>query len=144
MRKSIMGLGLLALAAVLTAAACGGDDEEAGDASSGDGSGAVTLDAGDFFFSPTELTADPGQTLTVTVSNKGAAEHTFTIDDLGVDEVLKAGEEKAINVAADQAGAFEFYCRFHRSKMTGTLTIGAAAAAPADKDSTGSGSGYGY
>ena len=143
MRKSIMGLGLLALAAILTAAACGGDDEEAGDPS-GDGSGAVTLDAGDFFFSSTELTADPGQTLTVTVSNNGVAEHTFTIDDLGVDEVVKAGEEKAIDVAADQSGTFEYYCRFHHSKMTGTLTIGDAAAAPADKDSSGSGSGYGY
>ena len=141
--KSPAAAALLALA-TLVFAACGGDDEEAGD-TSGDNalSGPVVLEADDFYFEPAALTADPGQTLSVKVANEGAAEHTFTIDGLGIDAVIAAGEDRVVEVSSSEAGEFEFYCRYHSSQMSGTITIGQGGAA-STKDSSGGGSGYGY
>ena len=138
-------IAFLALAA-LAFAACGGDEEEAGDsAASSAGSGDTTVEVGDFFFEPAALSADSEKALTLKVTNNGAAEHTFTIDDLGIDEEIAAGEEKEISLESSAAGQFEFYCRYHSSKMTGTITIGeGSAAAPTKDGDSGSGSGYGY
>ena len=138
--KWLAPVAFLALAA-LPFTACGGDDEEAGDTSgNGAASATVTLTARDFSFEPTELTGDPGQLLTVKVQNNGAVEHTFTVNDLGIDEEIAAGEEKDIEVTS--AGAFEFYCRYHQSKMSGTITIGEGGGA--STTDSGGGSGYGY
>ena len=141
--KSPAAAALLALAA-LVFAACGGDDEEATE-TSGDGaeSGPVVLEADDFYFEPTALTADPGQTLSVKVANEGAAEHTFTIDGLGIDEVIAAGEDRVVEISSSEAGEFEFYCRYHSNQMSGTITIGEGGAT-STKDSSGGGGGGGY
>lgn len=144
MLKWFAAAPFLALA-VLGAAACGDDDEEAGD-TPGDGaeSRTATLEANDFYFEPAQLTAEPGQLLTVKVQNNGAAEHTFTVNGLGIDEEIPAGKEKDIKVTSTETGEFEFYCRYHHSNMTGTITIGEGGAASTKDSNGGGGGGYGY
>ncbi len=144
MLKWFAAAPFLALA-VLGATACGDADEEAGD-TPGDGaeSGPVTLEADDFYFEPTALTADPGQTLSIKIANEGAAEHTFTIDGLGIDEVIGAGEERVVEVSSSEAGEFEYYCRYHHSNMTGAITIGEGGAAAPTENADTSGGDYGY
>jgi plastocyanin len=144
MLKWFAAAPFLALA-VLGATACGDADEEAGD-TPGDGaeSGPVTLEADDFYFEPAQLTAEPGQLLTVKVQNNGAAEHTFTVNGLGIDEEIPAGKEKDIEVTSTETGEFEFYCRYHHSNMTGTITIGQGGADAPTENADTSGGDYGY
>ena len=61
----------------------------------------------------------------VTVRNDGAAAHTFTIADEGVDEVLQPGEEVTVEALGDvvpPGEENEFQCRFHAA-MVGYLNV---------------------
>jgi plastocyanin len=71
----------------------------------------------DFAFSPTFVKVVPGATATVTLKNPGGlADHTFTIDALGVDRQLKPAEQADEVVQLPSTGAFRFYCRLHVDK----------------------------
>jgi plastocyanin len=111
-------IALMALA--LVGAACGGNDD------TGTGGGATpTLEctdsvaAGDNFFEPAcaEVETDGD----VAVVNEGDALHSFTIDDLGVDDDIASGEEISVTIEADP-GEYRFYCKYH-PEMEGTLTV---------------------
>lgn len=91
----------------------------------------VTMDTGEFFFSPKVISAKPGQTVNITLTNSGGMmPHDFVIDELNVasEEIMK-GEETTVSftVPASAAGKeYEFYCSIgeHRANgMVGTLTI---------------------
>lgn len=103
------------------------------------GAGEIELEVDDFYFSPTVLEGDAGETLTVNLFNEGNAPHTFTIDELGVDEELQPGQEGVTaEVTFPDSGALVFFCRFHASGgMRGGLSVGGDLAAAAG----GSGSG---
>lgn len=144
-KRTAGAVGLAVLIGALSLAACGGNDEEKNPPSN-DGAqpSAVTLEADDFYFKPTSLSVESGQTLTVKVENEGKAEHTFTVDTLGVDVEIPAGEDKEVDITAPKSGSFDFYCRYHRSRgMTGTITVGEGSAAAPTKDGSASGY-YGY
>src|SRR5690242_6764754 len=47
--------------------------------------GDLTVQAGDFFFSPTFVRASSGATIAIDFENEGKNQHTFTIDSLSVD-----------------------------------------------------------
>jgi plastocyanin len=114
--------------------------------------GAIELDQGDFFYSPTEVQIPKGTTvLTVTVKNVGSAQHTFTVPADHIDHVFNPGEQMVFTVAIPGNGAFEFYCRFHKSLgMRGAFYDKPGAKlikAASTKSSSGGGSssgGYGY
>jgi len=115
--------GVFALA--LTAAGCsssddGGSSSATAPASSGAGGGTAALTVKDFAFDPVSLSVTAGET-TITVTNEGAVEHSFTLDDESVSQDIAPGasETVTVNVSAD-AG---FHCKYHTS-MTGTLTVG--------------------
>ncbi len=152
MNKAIPGLVAVLLAAGLLVAACGDDEEEeAPPAATSAPSGAVEIGADDFYFEPAQLAAQAGETVTVRVANEGAAPHTFTIDELNVDQVLNPGQEATVTFTPSQAGTLAFYCRFHRGQgMEGSLTVsgGSGGAAPEQAtpapDSTTPVPGYGY
>jgi plastocyanin len=123
MRRSVrLSVGLaLFLSVGLVASACGqeeptltaeggGEDEgegqaeestvtiagrEATDHGSEDvtGEDEIEVELDDFYFEPTVLEGEAGQALTVTMFNEGDAPHTFTIDELDVDEELEPGDE---------------------------------------------------
>ena len=144
MRRLFALLGVLALVAAFGAAACGGSDEEKSNTT-----GAVSLEQDDFYFQPTNLTGEVGKPLQVSLKNEGKTSHTFTIDSLNIDQVLKPDETMTVTVTPKAGGDLPFYCRFHKASngMQGTITVsgssGAGATSPgATKSTSGGGSGY--
>ena len=82
-------------------------------------SGTVNIAVSDTSFSPGDLTASVGDTITVT--NTGQLEHSWTSDEASIDSgVLPPGESFTFTV--ETAGTFTFHCTVH-PEMTGTITI---------------------
>ncbi len=102
--------------------------QEATDHGSEDVAGAsdAEVEVDDFYFAPTVLEGEAGQTLTLSLHNEGAAPHTFTIEDQGVDEELQPGDEGVtVDVTFPESGAVAWICRFHAgSGMAGGLSVG--------------------
>lgn len=87
--------------------------------------GAVTLDASEFAFSPTCVEATNGETLEVNVTNGGSALHNLTVDSLGIDEDVQAGETISVEVTLPDSGSLPFVCKYHVSNgMQGAFLIG--------------------
>jgi plastocyanin len=113
------------------------------------GSSDFEVELDDYYFGPTILDGDPGQTLTLALHNEGGLNHTFTIDEAMIDEELGTGTSGlTVDVTFPDSGALVFYCRFHRdSGMLGALSVdGSLDAGSASSSGTmGSGSsGYDY
>jgi cytochrome c oxidase subunit II len=102
-------------------AGCGDDD--AADTGGDDTGRSVAITAGDFSFEPDQVELDAGAEANLEVDNAGAVGHNLTIEDLDVDEDVGPGESATVSVTPD-ARDYEFYCKFHRGQMTGTLTGG--------------------
>jgi plastocyanin len=114
----------------------GGSIEIAGQAATDHGSMDVTgteevdLEMDNFNFEPTVLEGEAGQTLTFELENEGDVTHTFTIDELEVDEEVQPGDKGEAEVTFPDSGALVFYCRFHQSGgMLGALSVGGALTA---------------
>jgi plastocyanin len=145
MRKSL--LVLLAVVA-LAAGACGGNDNpgiteptntqttttpavsptatDSPSAACDDQSGTAPfkVEMRDNFFEPTCLIVNASQP--ITIENKGAAAHTFTIDGTQVDVTVQPGEPPFNGEGnAVAPGEYIFYCKFHGaaagSGMFGTI-----------------------
>jgi plastocyanin len=93
-----------------------------------DGGAAVTVEAQDpAAWSTNEITVKPGDTISVVPS--GGLEHDFTVDELGIQEVLPSGSTEAVTITIPEdaePGEYVFYCSVpgHREAgMEGTLTI---------------------
>jgi plastocyanin len=124
--------GLLVLM-MLVAASCG---DEAGTITLGGetandhgteevaGESSIELELDDFYFEPTVLRGEAGQSITLEVFNEGDEAHTFTSDELGVDEELQPGDETTIDVTFPDSGQVVFFCRFHDAQgMRGALEV---------------------
>ncbi len=109
------------------------------------GSSDFQLEADDFYFGPTILGGDPGQQLTLGLTNEGGVSHTFTIDEAGIDEELPSGADGiAIDITFPDSGALVFYCRFHRGQgMLGALSVDGSLDAGASTETGDSGGAYG-
>jgi len=123
--------------------------------------GAVAIQATDFAFNPTFVKVPSGTTsITVSLTNTGTHEHTFTVPSSNVDQTLNPGQSATVTVTVPKSGAVMFYCRFHRplgmqgafftkkgAKLVSTSSVGAGAGVtpttkkPASSSSSG---GYGY
>jgi plastocyanin len=74
----------------------------------------------DFFFSPADVTVEPGTT--VTWVNEGTVPHTVTSDDGQFDSgVLMPGD--SYTVMFKGRGTITYHCAIHPS-MTGSVTVG--------------------
>lgn len=152
MRRLTRGPGALAMALAigLVATACAEQQEAGGGGGGGggeEGGGTVTiagqdatshgsedvtgtdeieLELDDFYFEPTVLEGEAGQSLTVSMFNEGDAPHTFTIDELQIDQEIQPGDEGlTAEVTFPDSGALVFYCRFHvGGGMLGGLSAG--------------------
>jgi plastocyanin len=109
-------VSLLFLIVGLTAVALAGCDTE---------DRTFQVEAQDFSFAPETLTGEADVTMTFNVTNAGGATHTFTIDEIGIDEELEAGATVEFDAALPAvAGTLRFYCRFHESQgMEGTIEV---------------------
>ncbi len=121
-RLTVVGLFLGAL---LTA--CGGGAGGTG------GTGSLAIEMGDLYFKPNTLTAKPGQTLQITLDNRGSLEHNFVLYDLDGQTVLfekdaiQPGQKANISLKApEKPGAYQYVCTVPGHKeggMVGTLTV---------------------
>jgi plastocyanin len=81
----------------------------------------VVLDSGNYFFSPSEVTARAGEITIVINSNIGT--HTFVIDELEINETIVTGTTFTFTA---EPGTYRFYCDVadHEARgMVGTLTV---------------------
>lgn len=106
-----------------TAAGLSGPIEDRGtSAASG---GAVTLGASEFAFSPTCVEAGAGEALEITVTNNGSALHNLSVESLGIDEDVQAGETITVEVTLPDSGSVPFLCKYHIANgMQGAFVIG--------------------
>ncbi len=74
---------------------------------------------------PETLTVHKGTTVKITVENKSPISEGFSIDEYGIQEVIKAGETKTISFVADKAGAFTIWCQLHPKNihLPGSLNV---------------------
>ncbi len=72
-------------------------------------------------FTTDAIEAEGGE-ISVYVTNEDGAFHTFTIDELDVDEPLPGGVSTRITFEAEP-GTYRFYCVPHAPDMDGELTI---------------------
>jgi plastocyanin len=106
-RSNRRRLSALAFTALLMATACGGSDDEGGDASSASADKTITIS--NFEFAPEVLEVKVGDI--ITVDNKDSAEHTVTAKDKSFDTGRFASGTKTLTVT--KAGRFEYVCDVH-------------------------------
>ncbi len=86
----------------------------------------VTVEGGNYKFSPAMITAKKGDTIKLTFRNGGGM-HDFVIDEFDVKtNQIGEGEEEDVEFVADKTGTFEFYCSVgnHRKMgMVGKLVV---------------------
>jgi len=88
----------------------------------------LTVQAGDFFFTPTCLVDVPvGSTVSLTVHNGGQALHNVTFADQGIDTDVPPGQTVTITVKIGGARSYPYFCKYHRtSGMVGAVVAGGA------------------
>jgi plastocyanin len=139
-------LPLVALLALILAA-CGDPSTDSSENGGGEVSGAAGADtqieASNFAFQPTKLSVDSGASTTLEFTNGDDVEHSFTSDDLGLDEVVEGGANATITIdAPDEDGTHEFHCKFH-PQMTGKIVVGSGGAGGGESDKSSDGGGGG-
>ena len=81
----------------------------------------LSIEAGDFFFSPTCVTSVPGGAITLTVHNGGVTLHNASIPSLHIDMDMTPGQTIKVHVLMGKA-PLVFFCKYHRgSGMLGAL-----------------------
>ncbi|WP_175990352.1 cupredoxin domain-containing protein [Bacillus sp. Marseille-Q1617] len=84
----------------------------------------IEVELNDDFFNPKAITIPSGKATTLILKNKGVKEHTFTVEQLGVDTEVQPGKEKTITLNPKQAGTYELICRYHfREGMVGEVIV---------------------
>ena len=80
----------------------------------------------DLAFEPKEFTIPANTDVTITITNKGALQHDFAVDDLGVQsDLINSGDQTTVTVNA-APGTYEFHCTVTghaQAGMVGTLTV---------------------
>jgi plastocyanin len=97
--------------------------EAAGDAPAAASAGPREVDiaAEDFAFDPKDASIAPGGKVTVT--NKGQASHTLTLDDEPLDTGQIAPGAAADLTAPDKPGSYSYRCTVHPARMRGVLVV---------------------
>lgn len=122
-RRTILITAALA-AIALVSVACGG-----GASTSGGGGGNavnVTVTMTEFKFDPATINAAPGQTVNVTMVNKGSIKHTFVIPDVKVTFSADPGQTVTKSFTAPAAGTYKIECDEAGHKeagMVGSLVV---------------------
>jgi plastocyanin len=124
---------LLAVAAVLALAGCGGSDEKSSSSSSSSSSGGggetvkLAADKSALKFDKSKLTAEAGK-VTLEMANPSGIPHAVAIKGNGVDVDGKTvGKGETSTASSDlKAGTYTFYCPVpghEAAGMKGTLTV---------------------
>lgn len=91
----------------------------------------INVEGGEFFYLPIDITAAPGEAVTVNFKNTGTVEHTFVITDLNFKIVATPGQTKSGSFTAPTTpGVYEIHCDVAghpEAGMLGKLTVTAPA-----------------
>ena len=77
--------------------------------------------SGKYAFEPAELLFSAGDKVEFTLKSETEF-HTFTVDDLGIDEALGAGEEKVFMFTFNKIGKYDLVCLSH-PQMIGSIEV---------------------
>ena len=95
--RRLVLLGVFVLGAV-TAVACATE------------TAAYTIEAkDDLTFAPNTITVKAGQTVELTLVNRGKLNHTFTAPDLNIEVQMPAGATSRVTFAASKPGEYRFF-----------------------------------
>lgn len=87
----------------------------------------ITIEGGEFSYSPSDFKVKAGQKVNITFKNVGEMEHDLVIEELGVrTKVIESGEEDTLEFVAPEPGTLTYYCSVgaHRANgMEGTITV---------------------
>ena len=79
--------------------------------------------SGSYGFQPDSLSFSVGDTVTLVFKSQSEF-HTFTVDDLGIDEPVDGGSSSTLTFTFDKAGTFDLICIPHEFQgMVGTITV---------------------
>jgi predicted lipoprotein with Yx(FWY)xxD motif len=73
----------------------------------------VSIEADDYYFSPTFVKAKAGTSLTIDLKNDGKQQHTFSVPGEPVDVTLNPSQKATVTVTVPSTGAVLFYCKLH-------------------------------
>lgn len=76
-------------------------------------------------FSPPFIHVNQGDTVVIHFINTEEVNehHTFTLQAYNIDVDLAQGQKQDIRFVANQAGIFQFYCKYHLPTMSGQLVV---------------------
>jgi len=87
----------------------------------------IQVTASEYFFLPSTIKVDKGDTLTLTLRNAGKMSHNLVFEALGIaTKTVQKGQSDTIEFTASEAGTFSFYCSIgnHRDLgMEGSLEV---------------------
>ena len=86
----------------------------------------VAVEAGDVWFSPTEISIDADEATVLALTGVGLAAHNLMIDELGLQLHVGPGITSEVTLSDLPPGTYTFYCSIYghaRAGMVGTLTI---------------------
>lgn len=85
------------------------------------------VSAKEFAYTPSTITVNKGDTVSVNFTNAGTTTHNFTISEFNVaSKNIGPGESDTVTFTADKSGTFNYFCSIdgHRSLgLTGTLEV---------------------
>ncbi len=131
MRRPVLLTTAGVVTALLTLAACGGDDVETGKVNGVAGgkptadAREVSVDASNFQFDPDELKISANEEIALDLKSEDGP-HDFAVDGLGLVADVGAGGDTVQRLRIDQPGSYTFFCTLpgHRDGgMEGTLTV---------------------
>ena len=121
------------LAVALLLAGCGGSSDSSGSNSGGGaaattaaGGGAsdkVSLTAKGIAWDKTQLNLPANKQVAVAVDNQDSVEHNFTFEDAKANKDVEGGESGEVSFTTPAAGTYDFFCKYHPSKMKGTVMV---------------------
>ena len=144
-RRLLSAVALTGILVFATAACGGGDEETSTDVATSPPAAAATATtasvaptssgtivevvnkdlggSGEYAFDPSEFTFSIGETVTFKLSAETEF-HTFTVDELKIDQEINAGETAEVTVTFDKAGEFTLFCVPHEALgMVGKITV---------------------
>ena len=83
--------------------------------------GTITVDAGDFYFSPTCSVHPSGGTVSMTLTNSGGILHNVSVAEQGIDIDIPPGQTVVVDFAVGDE-PLTYVCKYHRTAgMVGAL-----------------------
>ncbi len=89
------------------------------------------LEADDYYFEPTFLRGQPGQTVKLEIENESGTLHNLSLPAQGLDKDIPPKGTVEVEVTFPPSGELRFFCKFHSALgMHGALLTGDTAPAP--------------